>query len=160
MDRAAKSRSWVTESCVGRIANGGLGTGRRAGTGSVNGLSRLRASLSSRVPRSRTGCHAFPPSASRRNRKREATVGEPPRLAARDSTTLPVPIAMVKSWAVWPMRRSGGVRPSSWRIGRLRKASVGAAGGHTVSSRPPSSTTSAATRRASSRPRICRRGCG
>ena len=40
--------------------------------------------------------------------KREGTVGAPSRLIARLSTTLSAPNAMMKSCALWPMRRSGG----------------------------------------------------
>ena len=82
------------------------------------------------------------PRAAMRCRKREATVGSPPRFFARLRIASGAPSAATKSCAVWPMRRSGGERPSSARIGRLRKASVLTAGGQTVSSRPARSTRS------------------
>ena len=90
-----------------------------------------------------------PAAAAMRCRKREATVGSPPRFFARLRIASGAPSAATKSCAVWPMRRSGAERPSAARIGRLRKASVSTAGGQTVSSRPARSTRSKLRRRAS-----------
>ena len=82
------------------------------------------------------------------------TMGDPSRFCARVITTSCVPSACTKSCAVWPMRRSGGIRPTRARMGRLRNASVTVRGGHVPSSNPPSTTRSTDKKRASSNPRI------
>ena len=69
-------------------------------------------------------------------------MGDPSRFCARVITTSWVPSACTKSCAVWPMRRSGGARPTRARMGRLRNASVMVRGGQVPSSRPPSTTRS------------------
>ena len=120
--------------------------GAARGGGSVRRLRRMP------VRRRRSPTKAF-----RRCRKREGTMGLPPRFCARVITTSAQPSAWTKSCAVWPMRRSGGARPMRRASGRLRKASVSVLGGHVPSSSPPSTTRSTTRRRASRRPRIFRR---
>ena len=96
----------------------------------------------------RPGCASFRASPLRPRRRRFVAGSATRRSAslrafcARESIAWRAPSAATKSCAVWPMRRSGGERPSSARIGRLRKASVSAAGGQTVSSSPASSVRS------------------
>ena len=87
--------------------------------------------------------------------KREVTVGAPASLAARveDDFTC-APSACAKSCAERPMRRSGGSRPRSRRIGRLSQGSLRVSGGQVPSFSPPSTTRSTVCRRASSGPRM------
>src|SRR5215217_7907751 len=95
--------------------------------------------------------------ALRRWRKRDGTMGEPLRFAARVITTSLAPRSWTKSCAVWPIRCSGDASPSRARIGRFRKASVSTRAGQTPSSSPPTTIRSKESRRASSRPRISMR---
>ncbi len=72
-----------------------------------------------------------PATASSRCRKREATAGAPPTLAAWLRITSSLPSNCAKSCADKPMRRSGRSRPSACRIGRLSQGSTRGAGGQT-----------------------------
>ena len=64
-----------------------------------------------------------------------------------------------KSCAAWPTASSGEGSPTWARIGRDSQGPGSAAGGQTVSARPPSTITSAVCSRASSRPQMKMRGC-
>ena len=66
--------------------------------------------------------------------------------------------AWQKSWADWPMRRSGDDKPRAARICRLSHGSAAGSGGQVPSLRLPRMTRSGASRRASRVPRMARRG--
>ena len=120
------------------------GCWRRAWPATFSGLSSARAQARyvRPAPLGLLDRRIAPAAAPMRWRKREATVGSPPRFRARLRIASRAPSAETKSCAVWPIRRSGGESPSVARIGRLRKASVSTAGGQTFSSRPAMSTRS------------------
>ena len=72
----------------------------------------------------------------------------------RDSTTSGAPIAIWKSWAAWPMRRSGGSSPIAAFIERDRNGSSWPALRPDASFNPPISSVSTCCSRASSAPQM------
>ena len=90
--------------------------------------------------------------------QRDATVGTPSDFSARVSTTRLPAASIAKSCAARPMPRSGCSRPIALRIGRENQGSAPALRGQVPSFRPPRTSVSKLCRRASSGPRMKRRG--
>ncbi len=86
-----------------------------------------------------------------------ATAGASPERAERVSTTFRAPIAIWKSCAARPMRRSGGSRSMPVFISRDMKRSASGLRGHTPSLSPPTTSVSTLCSRASSAPQMAMR---
>ena len=150
----------VTDNCRGRASVGGQGA---AGAieivffGLLSSARSLRQEFSveykaSSAPAPRT-------TASRRVSQRDGTLGCPSDLSARVRTTSGAAKAGQNHV---PSARCGapaGASRQDWRIGRLSHGSGCGPGGQIPSFKPPSTTRSACCKRASSNPRMARRGC-
>ena len=106
---------------------------------------------------------SLPRNASSRCTSRDGVTGLPPMRSDQATITSALPIAMRKSCAARPCRRSGGSRPTASRMPRLSQGPGSAASGQTSSLSPARIMRSGDWRRASSRPQMktsSRRGTG
>ena len=125
----------------------------RAAKGTFSGASTacMRAAASRAAPRSAISLAGdFPMQAVSRCSQREGTDGASPERAARVSRISGLPIAMAKSCAAWPMRRSGGSSFSPDFMTRDMKPPGSARPGQLPSLRPPHTRRSTLCSRASS----------